>query len=100
VESCGAVARHPADLRYVFADGRPFPVRVNGLNTIDRWQQDAFVATTRGFTPGMTGFGRGWTEPTTELIEIFSLSPDRDRVIITYQWNAARSGASGPNRDS
>jgi hypothetical protein len=73
--------------RYMFADGRPFPARFNGLYTIGRWEQDAFVATTRGFTPGMTGFGDGWTEPTTELVETFRLSPDKNRLVITYQWN-------------
>jgi hypothetical protein len=73
--------------RYMFADGRPFPARFNGLYTVGRWEKDAFVATTRGFTPGMTGFGRGWTEPTTELVETFTLSPDKNRLVITYQWN-------------
>ena len=73
--------------RYMFADGRPFPARFNGLYTVGRWEKDAFVATTRGFTPGMTGFGRGWTEPTTELVETFRLSPDNNRLVITYQWN-------------
>ena len=73
--------------RYMFTDGRPFPARFNGLYTVGRWENDAFVATTRGFTPGMTGFGRGWTEPTTELVETFKLSPDNNRLVITYQWN-------------
>ena len=73
--------------RYMFADGRPFPSRFNGLYTIGRWEKNAFVATTRGFTPGMTGFGRGWTEPSTELVETFRLSPDGERLTITYEWN-------------
>ena len=73
--------------RYMFADGRPFPARFAGPYTVGRWEQDAFVATTRGFTPGQTGFGRGWTEPSTELVETFKLSPDKNRLVITYQWN-------------
>jgi hypothetical protein len=35
----------------------------------------------------MTGFGRGWTEPSTELVETFRLSPDGQRLTITYEWN-------------
>lgn len=73
--------------RYMFADGRPFPARFTELYTIGRWEKDVFVARTRGFTPGMTGFGRGWTEPSTELVETFRLSPDGNRLVITYQWN-------------
>lgn len=73
--------------RYMFADGRPFPSRFDGLYTIGRWERDAFVASTRGFTPGMTGFGQGWTEPSTELVETFKLSADKNRLVITYQWN-------------
>ena len=73
--------------RYMFADGRPWPSRFTGLYTIGRWENDAFIAPTRRLDPGMTGFGRGWTEPTTELVETFRLSPDRNRLVITYQWN-------------
>ena len=35
----------------------------------------------------MTGFGQGWTEPSTELVETFKLSADKNRLVITYQWN-------------
>jgi hypothetical protein len=73
--------------RYMFTDGRPFPSRFNGLYTIGRWEKGTLVTTTRGFTPGMTGFGRGWTEPSTELVETFRLSPDGQRLTITYEWN-------------
>lgn len=73
--------------RYMFADGRPFPARFNGLYTIGRWEKDAFVARTRGFGPGMTGFGRGWTESSTELIETFRVSPDGQRLTVTYEYN-------------
>jgi hypothetical protein len=73
--------------RYMFADGRPFPARFNGLYTIGRWEKDAFVARTRGFGPAMTGFGRGWTEASTELIETFRVSPDGNRLTVTYEYN-------------
>jgi len=76
-----------AGARYIFTDGRAFPARPNGLYTIARWEGNTLVATTRGFTPGMTGFGRGWTEASTELVETFKLSPDGGRMTITYQWN-------------
>jgi len=72
--------------RYMFADGRPFPARLNGLYTIGRWEKDAFVARTRGFGPGQTGFGRGWTEASTELIETFRPSADGNRLTITYEY--------------
>ncbi len=72
--------------RYMFADGRPFPAKFEGLYTIGRWEKDAFVATTRGFTPGMTAFGRGRIETTTELVETFRPSADGQRLTITYEW--------------
>jgi len=76
--------------RYMFADGRPFPSRMNGPYTVGRFENGAFVATTRGFGPGQTGFGRGWTESTTELKETFKLSPDGNKLTITYEWNDPR----------
>jgi hypothetical protein len=73
--------------RYMFADGRAFPSTLTGQYTIGRWEKDAFVATTRGLPRGMTGFGRGWIEPTTtELIETFRPSPDGQRLTITYEF--------------
>lgn len=72
--------------RFMYADGRPFPSRLNGLYTIGHFEKDAFIATTRGFTPGMTAFGRGWIEPTTELVETFRASADGERLTITYEW--------------
>jgi hypothetical protein len=72
--------------RYMFADGRPIPAKLDGPYTIGRWEKDAFVATTRGFNPGMTAFGRGWIEPSTELVETFRPSADGKRLTITYEW--------------
>lgn len=34
----------------------------------------------------MTGFGRGWTEPTTELTEMYRLLPGGKRLVITYTY--------------
>lgn len=73
--------------RYMFADGRPFPSRFNGLYTVGRYENGAFVATTRGFGPAQTGFGRGWTEASTELKETFRLSPDGNKLTITYEYS-------------
>jgi hypothetical protein len=73
--------------RYMFSDGRAFPSRLTGPYTVGRWEKDAFVATTRGLPTGQTGFGKGWIEPSTELIETFRPSPDGQRLTITYQWN-------------
>ena len=39
-----------------------------------------------GFTPGVTGFGRGWIEPSTELIETFRPSANGERLTITYEF--------------
>jgi hypothetical protein len=72
--------------RYMFADGRPFPSRFSGLYSIGRWEKDAFVATTRGFVSGMTGIGRGWAEPSTELIETFRASANGQRLTVTHEW--------------
>ena len=72
--------------RYMFADGREFPSRLTGQYTVGRWEKDAFVATTRGMPPGMTGFGRGRVESSTELIETFRPSSDGQRLTITYEY--------------
>ena len=44
------------------------------------------VATTTGMTPGLVAFGRGWRERETVLTETFKLSPDGNRLTITYTW--------------
>ncbi len=73
--------------RFVYADGRPLPdpARFPGVRSIGRWENGEFIATSRGFGSGMTGFGRGWTEPSTELTETFKLLPGGKRLVITYK---------------
>jgi len=58
-----------------------------GGYSVGRFENGTLVATTTGFTPGMTGFGRGWRERETQLTEVFKLSPDGKKLTITYTWN-------------
>jgi hypothetical protein len=55
--------------------------------SVGRWDGNAFVATTTGLTPGLVAFGRGWRERDTVLTETFKLSPDGDKLTITYTWS-------------
>src|SRR5436190_10310807 len=58
-----------------------------GGYSVGRFENGTLVATTTGFAPGMTGFGRGWKERDTQLTEVFKLSPDGKKLTITYTWN-------------
>jgi hypothetical protein len=75
--------------RHIRLDGKGFPdpTRMNGLFSIGRWDGDNLVVTTRGFTSGMTAFGRGWTEPSTELTETFQLQLGAKRLVVTYTYS-------------
>src|ERR1043166_20918 len=55
--------------------------------SVARWENDALVVTTTGFTAGLVSFGRGWRERDTVLTEVFKLAPDGKRLTITYTWN-------------
>jgi hypothetical protein len=74
--------------RHIRLDGKGFPdpTRMNGLFSIGRWEGDHLVVTTRGFTSGVVQYGRGWTEPSTELTETFKLLPGGNQMVITYTY--------------
>jgi hypothetical protein len=66
--------------------GFPDASRMNGIFSIGKWEGDNLVVTTRGLGSGMVQFGRGWTEPSTELTETFTLQPGGKRMVITYTY--------------
>lgn len=74
--------------RRVPLDGRRFqdPSRVPGVQSYGYWDQGVLTIKSRGFSSGMVGYGRGWTEPTTELTETFKLSADGNRMVWTYTY--------------
>src|SRR5262245_52767320 len=75
--------------RRIRLDGRGFPdpSRMNGIFSIGKWEGDNLVVITRGFGSALVQYGRGWTEPSTELTETFSLQPGGKRMIITYTFS-------------
>lgn len=74
--------------RRVALDGRKFqdPSRVPGVQAYGYWDNGVLTIKSRGFGSGMVGYGRGWTEPTTELTETLKLSADGQRMVWTYTY--------------
>jgi hypothetical protein len=74
--------------RHIRLDGKGFPdsTRMNGLFSIGKWEGDNLVVTTRGFTSAIVQYGRGWTEPSTELTERFKLLSDGNHLVISYTY--------------
>ena len=76
-------------IRHFFLDGRAHPnpwTPTPAGHSVGRYEGNTLVVETTGFTPsGVPGGGVRTSETT--LVERFEVSPDGQRLIITYTWN-------------
>ncbi len=74
--------------RRVALDGRKFQdvSRVPGVQAYGYWDNGVLTIKSKGFAPGMVQYGRGWTEPTTELTETLKLTNGGNRMVWTYTY--------------
>ena len=76
--------------RRVALDGRKFqdPSRlpVPGPQSYGYWDRGVLTIKSKGFASAMVGYGRGWTEPTTELTETLKLTDGGNRMVWTYTY--------------
>ncbi len=75
--------------RRVVLDGRKFQdaSRVPGTQSYGYWDNGVLTIKSRGFGSGMVQYGRGWTEPTTELTETLKLANGGNRMVWTYTYD-------------
>jgi hypothetical protein len=76
--------------RHIYLDGRPHPPLAGRLprpagHSIGRYDGDTLVVDTVGLTPGAVVAG-GVRTAETRLTERFAVSPDGQRLTITYTW--------------
>ena len=57
-----------------------------GGYSVGHWENGTLIVTTTGMAPGLVSFGRGWKERDTVLTEAYKMSPDGNRLTITYTW--------------
>jgi hypothetical protein len=76
-------------VRHFYLDGRVHPAPWTPTpagHSVGRYEGNSLVVETTGFTPGgVTGGGLRSAE--TVLVERFDVSPDGQRLTITYTWN-------------
>jgi hypothetical protein len=77
-------------VRHVYMDGRPHPVPGSWTPTpaghsVGRYEGNALIVDTIGFTPGAVVAG-GQRTPETRLTERLQVSPDGQTMTITYLW--------------
>jgi hypothetical protein len=74
--------------RRVPLDGRRFQdtSRVPGAQSYGYWDNGVLTIKSRGFASAMVAYGRGWTEPTTELTETIKLTDGGNRMVWTYTY--------------
>lgn len=74
--------------RRVPVDGRKFqdPSRVPGPQSYGYWDNGVLTIKSKGFGSGMVQYGRGWTEPTTEMTETIKLTDGGNRMVWTYTY--------------
>jgi hypothetical protein len=77
--------------RHVFLDGRPHPPLAGRVarpagHSVGRYEGTALLVETVGMTPGPVVAG-GLRTAETRLTERFEVSPDGQRLTITYTWN-------------
>jgi hypothetical protein len=76
-------------VRHFYLDGRAHPTPWTPTpagHSVGRYEGNTLVVETTGFTPGGVPGGGVRTSETT-LVERFEVSPDGQRLTITYTWN-------------
>lgn len=76
-------------VRHFYMDGRAHPTPWTPTpagHSVGRYEGNALVVETTGFTPAGVP-GGGVRTPQTTLVERFEVSPDGTRLTITYTWN-------------
>ena len=84
------ITREGAGARHVHLDGRPHPslaswTPTNQGHSVAKYEQGDLIAETIGINAGNVTAG-GRRTPETRLTERFHLSPDGQRLTITYTW--------------
>lgn len=74
--------------RRVPLDGRKFqdPSRAPGPQSYGYWDNGVLTIKSRGFGSGVVQYGRGWTEPTTEMTETIKLTDGGNRIVWSYTY--------------
>jgi hypothetical protein len=84
------IVRESAGARPIFTDGRPHPApgamepNANGFST-GRYENGELVVETDGLSEGNVTLG-GYRTPETKLTQRFTMSPDGQKLTITYTW--------------
>ena len=84
--------REGAGARHIYLDGRAQPDSTTWApsasgHSVGHYENGDLVVDTTGLMAGTTGFGHGYKTPQTHLTERFHVSPDGQRLTITYTWN-------------
>jgi hypothetical protein len=76
-------------VRHIYTDGRSHPnvwTPTPAGHSVGRYDGSTLLVETTGFTPGMVP-GGGMRTPETRLAERFEMSPDGNRLTVTYTWD-------------
>ena len=76
-------------VRHIYTDGRSHPnvwTPTPAGHSVGHYDGQTLVVETTGFTPGMVP-GGGVRTPQTRLLERFEMSPDGNRLVVTYTWD-------------
>jgi len=86
------ITRENPSGRHIYMDGRKHPdssrwAPTNGGHSVGRYENSELVVDTTGFTNGRVAFGNGLRSPESHLTERYKLSPDGNRLTVTYTWS-------------
>jgi len=76
-------------VRHIYIDGRSHPnvwTPTAAGHSVGRYEGSTLVVETTGFSPGMVP-GGGVRTAETRLLERFEMSPDGNRLTVTYTWD-------------